>query len=200
VPGGVAQRVERACVRPGRTAVERAMVRSPRAYAAVAALGTNVSPRSRLRQRALLWGLASGYAAFHRQDLDLMLVRYSPDVVYETVPELTTLGLPARTDGHEGMRAAFGEFFTSWAQWSLTIHSVIDCGDFVVTLSSVAARGLGSGAEIELEFGQLVEPRGGLVGRERDFYKWTTALDAAGVDAGLLERLEELPPGATVEF
>lgn len=196
----VAQRIDSDAQRRRRTPDEEAMARSPAVYAAVGRRAAALSPSSKLRQRLLRRELISGWAAFNRRDFDLVMVRYAPEMIYEFSPDLVTLGLPARIEGREMWREEIEEYISIWAEQSQTLSFLIDLGEKVIGLGHGFYRGAASGIELEIGYAQLVEHSQGLGTHERDFSDWAEAIREAGLQPGVLERLERLAPGSTVEL
>jgi hypothetical protein len=62
-----------------RTLDERLFVRWPGVWPALSRAGQALPPRSRLRRAGLLRSALSGWGAWVRGDLDLVLVRFSPN-------------------------------------------------------------------------------------------------------------------------
>ena len=169
--------------RPKRDVVERLMVLFPRAYRRLAArLLPRLSPRSRLRRALLCRTTISAYAAFYRQDFELILVRYAPDVVYEVDPGLQTLGLGGMFHGHAGLLEAFGKLVEAWESWEVEPSYILDLGDRMLTLGFNRSRARGSGVPLEEEYAQLVTLPQGVVTHFQNFFSWEEALRAAGLD------------------
>jgi ketosteroid isomerase-like protein len=166
-----------------RDVVERLMVRFPSGYRRLAAgLFPRLGLRSRLRRDLLRRAMISGWDAFYRQDFELILVRFSPDVEYRFNPGLQTLGLGGVFRGHEGMREAFGKLTEAWESWELDPAYILDLGERVVFLGFNRSRARGSGVTLEQEFAQLVTLRDGLTTNYQNFFLWEEALRAAGLD------------------
>jgi hypothetical protein len=85
-----------------RTFDERLMVRWPGAWAALSRALTRLPPRSRLRRALLRRNALSGWGAWVRGDLDLCIVRLSPDRHYDAPPEWLIAGMPTVYRGHAG--------------------------------------------------------------------------------------------------
>jgi hypothetical protein len=79
---------------------DRLFARWPRSYAAFARVFFLLPPRSRLRRALLRRQVLSGWSAWSRRDLDLMLVRYAPDYQPEFAPEFLAVGLSSSYRGH----------------------------------------------------------------------------------------------------
>jgi SnoaL-like protein len=200
VPTGFAQRLRERKPRERRTRFEGLQLRLPGMYTTVAPLVMKLRARSRLRRFLNRDGLRSGWSAASRHDFELMKIRYTEDMVYEFTPELITLGMPARVEGREEWLQALNEFGDAWASWRFRPRHQIDLDGRIVNLGFVSYRGEASGAEIEMEYAQVCVLPHGSVTHERDFNSWRAALEAAGLDPGLVERLEALRPGQWFGF
>jgi hypothetical protein len=177
------------------------MLRFPWLYRTLVRWGLRTSsPRQRLRQSFLREQVRSGWAAAARRDFELMSVRYAPNIVYESTPQLVVLGMPARVEGINGWLRALSDFNDAWARSRFELSFILDCGKQLVTLGCFAGHGAASGIDAQTDFAQVLELDDGLVVRERDFNDWSDALRAAGIDADMVARLEALPPGAVIEL
>ncbi len=78
---------------------ERLLARFPALYQRLAVITRRLSPGSRLRRALLRRASSSGWAAFNRRDVDLMLIRYAPDVEFDFSPGLRPLGWTGRIAG-----------------------------------------------------------------------------------------------------
>jgi ketosteroid isomerase-like protein len=110
-----------------------------------------------------------------------MLVRYAPDVEFETDPGEQTLGLGGTFRGHEGMIDWFSELAEVWGM-ELEPAYVLDLWDRVLCLGFFRPHALASGVELEQELAQLVTVREGLIARDQHFFAWEEGLRAAGLD------------------
>jgi uncharacterized protein len=126
--------------------------------------------------------MISAFAAFYRQDFELILVRFSPDVVYEFDPGLQTLGLAGTFRGHEGMLEAFSKLTEAWESWELEPAYIIDLGDRALFLGFNRSRARGSGVQLDEEYAQLVTLPDGVVTRFQAFFSWEKCLRAGGLD------------------
>ena len=139
-----------------------------------------------MRRALLRRAVLSGWDAISRQDFDLMLVRYAPDVELETAPDFEALGLGGTFRGHDGLRRVDQAFREAWERWEFRPATVLDLGDRLLALGTVRLPGTASGLELEREIAQLMTLRGGLVAREQDFLAWEAGLRAAGLDPDAL--------------
>src|SRR2546423_413042 len=102
-----------------RTLDERLIVRWPAVYAAFSRAVLLLPPRSRLRRSVLRRAALSGWAAWARGDLDLMLVRYAPDCDVEVLRELVAIGMRKVYHGHAGLREAAADWREAWERMDL---------------------------------------------------------------------------------
>src|SRR5438132_3391838 len=160
---------------------ERLYVRWPGAYAASRAV-LLLPPRSRLRRALLRRSALSGWAAWARGDLDLMLVRYAPDVRLEPLHEIVAAGMRNSYHGHAGLREVTADWREAWERMDLFPQEIIDAGNPVVILGRLHLRARGSGIEFDTPVGQVVWAERGLVVRDH-FNNWDEALRVAGIPA-----------------
>lgn len=165
-----------------RTFADRLTVRFPRSARNLFAIAVRFSsPRSAVRRDGLRRVLRSGWAAAPRRDWELMLVRYSPQVVWEIPEEFQTLGAAESYRGHEGLVQGLEWFSEAYESWEIRPDRALDFGDRVLALGSFRGTARASGVEWQQEFSQLVTLERGRVVRDRFFYSWEQGLRAAGV-------------------
>jgi ketosteroid isomerase-like protein len=170
--------------RRSRNLVERLMVRFPSLYPRFAALiFGRLGPRSRLR-RAVGWrAVLSGWASFDRRDFELNQMFFAPDVEFEYVGGMQTLGVGApAARGYAARSEAFGELLDVWAS-DLELAYLVDVGDRMLNLGFWRTRTHASGVPLEQEFAQLLTLRDGLVSREQYFFSWQEGFRAADLDS-----------------
>jgi ketosteroid isomerase-like protein len=166
-----------------RTPTDRLVVRFPRFARLALAVGIRVAgPRNPVRRDGLRRVLRSGWAAAARNDWELMLARYSTDVIWEIPEEFQPLGFEPSYHGHQGVVAGLEQFDEAFDWWELLPKHALDFGDRVLTLGIFRARARASGIEMDQPFSQLVSLRRGVVIRDRFFYSWEQGLEAAGLD------------------
>jgi ketosteroid isomerase-like protein len=162
---------------------ERAMVRWPRAWAAIARALQRLPPRSRLRRALLRRNSLSGWGAWVRGDLELCLVRFSQDWHYTPPKEWLIAGMPDAYRGHAGMRQWAADLREAWEFVDHTPLEVVDAGDAVAFLCRVRLRGRSTGIELDSRLGQVFWMERGLIVREHDFADWDEALHMLGIRA-----------------
>jgi ketosteroid isomerase-like protein len=160
---------------------ERLFVRWPRAYVALARPTFLLPPDSRLRRGLLRRGVLSGWSAWSRGDIDLMLVRYARDCQFEAVTAFNVAGVRGSFRGHAGVREWSADLGEAWEQMRMTPLEILDAGDRVVVLGRWHTRGRGSGVEQDSRVGQAFWIERGLVVRDCLFLDWHEALVAAGM-------------------
>ena len=158
------------------------MVLSPATYRRFAPIFSRLKTRSRLRRALLRWAVVSGWAAFSRGDIELMLIRYAPDVEFTFAPGLQTLGLKGTYRGHDQMRAGLRELVEDWNPMEMEPSFVVDTGEVVVNLGFIHARGRTSGARVDTEIAQVLTVRAGLAAIDHAWDTWRDGLRAAGLD------------------
>jgi ketosteroid isomerase-like protein len=166
-----------------RTLDERLMVRWPVAWAALSRTVNHLPPRSRLRRALLCRNALSGWGAWVRGDLELCLVRFSPDWHYDAPHEWLIPGMPSVYRGHTGLGEWFAELREAWEIIDHTPLEVVDAGDTVAFLCKIKLRARASGIELDSRLGQVFWVEGGLIVREHDFTDWDEALRAVGIPA-----------------
>jgi ketosteroid isomerase-like protein len=159
-----------------RTLDEQFIVRWPGAFAALSRAFSRVPPRSRIRRAVLRRNALSGWGAWVRGDLDLCLVRFSPDFHYDAPREWLIAGMPEVYRGHAGFRQWSADLREAWEFIDHTPLEVVDRGDVAAFLCRVKLRSRTSGIEIESRLGQVLWFERGLIARERDFSDWDDAL------------------------
>jgi ketosteroid isomerase-like protein len=170
-------------LRTRRSLDERLIVRWPRAWATLIRVGSRLPPRSRLRRAAWRRIALSGWSAWARGDLDLMLVRYAPDCQFEPPPEYVRAGMRSAYSGHVGAREQAADLRESWERMDITPLEIVDAGDRLVVLGHVHIRARGSRVELDSQIGVAYWVRRGLIVRECPFFDWDEALRAAGIPA-----------------
>ena len=179
--------VVRTAIGPGarlptrRTLDERFIVRWPGAYATLARAIQALPPRSRVRRALLRRNALSGWGAWVREDLDLLLVRFAPDFHYDAPQEWLIAGMPSAYRGHAGLREWSAELREAWEFLDHMPLEVVDAGDVVAFLCKIRLRARASGIELDSHLGQVFWLERGLIVRERDFSDWDEALRMAGI-------------------
>jgi ketosteroid isomerase-like protein len=165
----------------GRSFEERVMLAMPTALQRVLQRGfARLPPGSQLRRRGLKRLVTLGWAAASREDYEVPLLFYEPDVEIQTAAEWAqTLGLPESYHGHQGFLDVWRDYRQDMADLRFEPEQVIDLGDrFAVRLTG-AVVGQSSGVAIRQTQGSIYHfsPRG-LIARQEVYLTWEDALAA----------------------
>jgi ketosteroid isomerase-like protein len=166
-----------------RTFEERLIVRWPGAWAALARALQALPPRSRLRRALLRRNALSGWGAWVRGDLDLVVVRFAPDYHYDPPREWLIAGMPNEYRGHAGLRQWAADLHEAWEFLDHTPLEIVDAGNAIAFLCKIRLRARTSGIELDSCLGQVFWTEGGLIVRESDFGDWDEALRVVGAPA-----------------
>ena len=90
-------------------------------------------------------------------------------------------GEPVRYQGADGIREFFRDVSQSWESFRFEATDFRDLGDQVLVLGDVSGRGRLSGAEVDDQWGWIVELDGGRATGLRGFLNRRDALEAAGL-------------------
>ena len=142
---------------------------------------TGVGAAFSLRRALLRRAVLSGWAAWARGDLDLMLVRWAPDCQLELLPELMAAGMRGIYHGHAGVRELAADWTDTWERMDLIPEEIVDARNPVIGLGHLRLRGRGSGVEFNSPIAFVWSFERGLVVRQRDFADWDEALRGAGI-------------------
>lgn len=112
--------------------------------------------------------------AWNRRDLHAALERMHPQCEVRPVEASETL------HGHEGVTAAFRDWFDAFERFTIEAEDFIAHGDRVLVPMRQRARGKGSGLEIDERFYQLFTLRDGKVFRFEEYSEEADALKALG--------------------
>ena len=99
------------------------------------------------------------YRVFNEGGFDAVMAgdMFAPEIVLDVSPA----GIPGlgTYDGYDGVKAFFDDWFGAFPfdEWEIELEELVDRGDRVVALCRQRGRGAGSGASVELEFGQVFE-------------------------------------------
>jgi ketosteroid isomerase-like protein len=156
------------------------MVRWPGAWQRLSQALNHLPPRSRLRRALLRRAALSGWGAWVRGDLDLVLVRFAPDYHYDPPREWLIAGMPDVYRGHAGLRQWAADLHEAWEFLDHTPLEIVDAGNIVAFLCRIRLRARTSGIELESRLGQVLWTERGLIVRESDFGDWDEALRVVG--------------------
>ena len=120
--------------------------------------------------------------ALNRRDADAFVAGASPDVAWETNPEM--VGLGGIYHGRAGVREFFEQLFglETWESIHVEVEEITEASDDRVLVGvHVKARGRGSGVPTELSLWQVFRFADGLITRRQAFWTRQEALEAAGL-------------------
>jgi ketosteroid isomerase-like protein len=112
--------------------------------------------------------------AWNRGDLRAVLERLHPQCEVRPIEAKETL------HGHDGVAAAFRDWFDAFEEFTIEVEDRITRGDRVLVAMRQRARGKGSGLEIEEPRYQLFVFRDGKVFRFEEYSDEADALEALG--------------------
>ena len=167
-----------------RTLDERVFVRFPALVRVLLFVYARLSPGSRLRQAFTARSLSRFAAAFNRQDFDLLLPFLDPEITFEGAESLVGgyfPDLPKVGHGREQYRHMCETLTEGWDGLTFRSEEVIDLGDRLFGVSHVTGHGRFSGVVLDIDLFQVVNLRGGMIVRQRDFGEREKALEAAGL-------------------
>jgi ketosteroid isomerase-like protein len=118
--------------------------------------------------------------AFNRNDLDAVVQKMHPEVVWETLDVLPDMGTYR---GHEGVRTFWQMWTETFRGFRLHMDACVPLGEGqVIATFRVSGEGAGSGAGVESPtFFQILVIRDGHIVRARMFTHEEEALQAAGM-------------------
>ena len=120
--------------------------------------------------------------ALNRRDADAFVAGVSPDVAWETNPELVGLGGIYR--GRAGVREFFEHLFglETWESIQVEVEEITEASDDRVLVGLLAkARGRGSRVPTDLRLWQVFWFAEGLITRRQAYWTRQEALEAAGL-------------------
>ena len=115
--------------------------------------------------------------AWNRRDLDGALEAMHPNCEVRPVEARETLR------GHDGVAAAFRDWFEAFEEFTIEPEDFIANGDRVLVPMRQRARGKGSGLALEERFYQLFTLREGMVFRFEEYSEEAAARTALGKEA-----------------
>jgi hypothetical protein len=139
-------------------------------------------PGSHLRRRGLKRLATLGWAASSREDYEVSLLSYEPDVEIQIPAEFAqTLGLAESYHGHQGFLDAWRGYIQDMAEMRVEPELIIDLGDRFAQRVTFVAVGRSSGVAIRQTQGNIfyVSPRG-LIARQEVYLTWEDTLAALG--------------------
>jgi ketosteroid isomerase-like protein len=166
---------------------ERFFVRHPGLMRFATAITFRLPVGSRLRRALLKRNVELSYAAQNRGDWRFVVVPYGPRSELHNPPiegggEAVAV-VQDRYFGREGALQLLEDWTEPFGETRFEPEQVVDLGDGrLLILSMMRARGRASGLEIREPLAQLVEFRGGIVTRQRNWLgSWAEGLAEAGL-------------------
>jgi hypothetical protein len=165
----------------GRSVEELVMLAMPTALVRMLLRGfARLPPGSQLRRRGLKRLTTLGWAAASREDYELPLLSFEPDVEIRASAEFArTLGTAESYHGHQGFLNAGRDYQQDMAEVRVEPEQIIDLGDRVAVRATWIAVGRSSGVAIRETRGFIFyySPRG-LVARWENYLTWEETLAA----------------------
>ena len=165
-----------------RTLDERLFVRWPGAFAPLARAVNRLPPRSRLRRALLRRDVRAAVAAWNRKDLEAVVARVHPQIVYHPRADEPDPSPHVGRDAYEQL--VYG-FVDSFSRVTFEVLEVIDAGDHVITSTVLHAvlRGQesASGAGVSDTYVFVYKLRDGLVVECWEYRTKQEALEAVGL-------------------
>jgi ketosteroid isomerase-like protein len=110
---------------------------------------------------------------------DEMLVLCAPDFQLDASRRVFN---PATYDGHAGLRSAISEISDAWEDFCEGNEQLIDVGDKVLALQTIAGRGRASGIEVRAAAALIWTLRNGQIVHVEVFSDRSEALKAVGLE------------------
>jgi ketosteroid isomerase-like protein len=165
----------------GRSFEERVMLAMPTVLLRALQRGfARLPPGSQLRRRGLKRLMTLGWAAASREDYELPLACYEPDVeIHVPAKFARTLGLAESYHGHQGFLDVWRDYRQDMTETRIEPDQIIDLGDPVAVRTTFATVGRSSGVAIRETRGNIFyfSPRG-LFARQEVYPTWEDTLAA----------------------
>jgi ketosteroid isomerase-like protein len=105
-------------------------------------------------------------AAYNARDMDAMLARFDPDVVWHTTPGFLWPG-PYR--GREAVRELFEHWWQGWDTGYADAEELVEAGDRVMVSADVHGRSAGDGLDVHVELNWVFHLRAGMIDLVRSY-------------------------------
>jgi ketosteroid isomerase-like protein len=115
------------------------------------------------------------------------LIAALPELIAQAAdPDIEWVEDPRRLDGqvfrgHEGVKQSFERWLEQWDKFGYEAEEFIDCGDDVLVIGRERARGIASGANVDVRQYAVWTIRAGKIARYREFYDEQDARRAVGL-------------------
>ena len=115
------------------------------------------------------------YGALNSGDIEATLAVTAPDVEWHESSALPDAGVYR---GRDALRAFLEDFLESWERFHQVVEEVVVEGDRVALMIHLAARGRGSGADVDARYAHVWTLRDGRAVRVDAYYDRDAALRA----------------------
>jgi ketosteroid isomerase-like protein len=125
--------------------------------------------------------------AFNARDVEALIALTDPDVEYHPALRTAVAG-PTAYRGHEGLRSWFDDFDEVWGdQIRIEPNAYFDLGEQTLMSYVLWGRGRSSGAEVTMDFTQVIKWRDSLILYSKVYTDRDEALSDLGVSEDALE-------------
>jgi ketosteroid isomerase-like protein len=98
--------------------------------------------------------------AYNQRDMDAMLARFDPDVVWHTTPGFLW---PGSYRGREAVRGLFEHWWQGWDTGYADAEELVEADDRVRVSADVHGRSAGDGLDVHVELNWVFHVRDGLI-------------------------------------
>ena len=137
-------------------------------------------PASSFRRRLGKDLLAQAFEALAREDYDVILLTYDPNVEINVVGAQAA-GFAEQYHGHNGYRDLMRVWGAEWQSPRYKPEALFDLGDRWIIRMGVSGRGRTSGVELGQTVGYVLAWRDGAIVRMDVYWDWTDCRDALGL-------------------
>ncbi len=165
----------------GRALEERLLLSAPELFRWTFGPVLRMPARAPLRRVMLRRALRQALEALNRRDLDAVIARYDPEVVFyleegpASFPDLEPV-----YRGQEGARQVMRRFMEVWEDVRWEPRELLDAGDRFVVLLHVVGRGR-DGMNLREELGVIYTVSGGRVVGQSQYWGWDRTVELAGL-------------------
>jgi ketosteroid isomerase-like protein len=167
----------------GRRLDERVALRAPWLFRQLVKLMLVLPPGLVVKRRLVRSFLARGVKALAREDYELVLLTYHPDVEITNVgSDALALGFAEHYHGHHGYRELMRLWRAGWLSPRYRPEAVTDLGRRLVVRVRLTGRGASSGAEVTQTCGCVLDFARGTVVRMHIYWDWSECVAALGLE------------------